>query len=313
MVTKNKARNFAGTPDEAPDAGKYPEYSGANNGKLVAQPVPKFVKTEGEHVKQGPGNQWMVFGRDRCASRGSGYGGAGDTHCDSIDIVVGRMATQANSNFHVDPVFADQMASPYVPSDAARIYISQKTDIDKNFKLKSGPIGVSPSVGKSAIGIKADAIRIMSREGIKIVTGCDMKNSQNAPLDAISGIDLIAGNLLDGQYNLEPLVKGGKLLGALLHLTFLIEKVISQVDSNLKTQMEFNMAVGTHFHNSPFSGMTTTNSIDLSPGAAKEAINHLQQNVSQLKSLRQNIKNFKSNFLYPSGEHYINSRKNNTN
>ena len=60
-------------------------------------------------------------------------------------------------------------------TDAARIYISQLTAVDKNFGIANRyqsfwkrPDEAPPG---SAIGIKADSVRIIGREGIKIVTG----------------------------------------------------------------------------------------------------------------------------------------------
>lgn len=44
----------------------------------------------------------------------------------SIDIVAGRMASKPKEDVFVDPNFG---------VDAARINISQKTDVDKNFSL----------------------------------------------------------------------------------------------------------------------------------------------------------------------------------
>ena len=59
----------------------------------------------------------------------SGYGGKANTQAGAIDIVVGRMGNTKNGpqgNIRVSPDFF---------KDAARIYISQKSDIDDYFKL----------------------------------------------------------------------------------------------------------------------------------------------------------------------------------
>ena len=76
--------------------------------------------------------------------------------------------------------------------DAARIYISQKTDVDKNFGIVPGSVGNLEA--KSAIAAKADSIRIIGRMGIKLVTGTDQKDSAGTDLSAVYGLDLIAGN-----------------------------------------------------------------------------------------------------------------------
>ena len=71
------------------------------------------------------------------------------------------------------------------------------------------------SDGKSAIAIKADGIRIIAREGIKLVTRTDAQNSQGGTVDGIEGISLIAGG--DDKY-IEPLLSSSiskiKELGA---------------------------------------------------------------------------------------------------
>jgi hypothetical protein len=330
-VIKKKGRDLQGLTSEPVDPAQYPELSGVAGAKIV-EPVPKFIKADHETDLSPPDlNAWIILGRDRHASRGSGYSGAGDTQCAAIDICVGRMADKPRDDVYVDPVFKDKKVPPrlkilpngtvtgtpsFVASDAARIYISQKTNIDKNFGLKFSAQGVQPSRGKSGIGIKADAVRIIGREGIKLVTGADMKNSQGGELNSTAGIDLIAGNNanpLSKEFSLEPLVKGDKLRDCLANLSRKIDKLASQLDSSLKTQMKYNQALATHFHNSPFYGGTTTTSIPVQAPAIKAQMNHLQQNVTQLSNFRRNMSNWRKNFLLPSGGKFINSRWNRTN
>ncbi|MEK6878598.1 MAG: hypothetical protein AABY22_03270, partial [Nanoarchaeota archaeon] len=101
-------------------------------GDPLYEPVPQYIKTHSENILENGHNAWIVLGRDRPSNRLSGYGGRGDTQAASIDIVVGRMSNNASAfsqngkRIWVDPDFEN---------DAARIYVSQKTDIDENFKL----------------------------------------------------------------------------------------------------------------------------------------------------------------------------------
>lgn len=134
-------------------------------GDAIQEAVPNYISSVNDNVIKGANNTWIVLGRDRPASRVSGYGGKGDTQAGSIDIVVGRMASKPEDGLYVDPNFE---------TDAARIYISQKTDIDENFNLSPGTIGSSTAL--SGIGLKADSIRIIGRQGIKLVTGVDRKS-----------------------------------------------------------------------------------------------------------------------------------------
>ena len=94
-------------------------------------------------------------------------------------------------------------------SDAARIYISAKTDIDENFGLADGKQqkgNEGSTKGKSGIGIKADGVRIIARaNGIKLITGKGNFNNTgvNGEVDSngnalvpndLGSIELIAGN-----------------------------------------------------------------------------------------------------------------------
>jgi hypothetical protein len=151
------------------------------NGSAMIEPVPAYDVAECETVLSGQNNSWIVLGRDRPYSKASGYGGSGGTQCGMIDLVVGRR-----------PLDSKTITNPNFISDAARIYISQRTDIDNNMQLASGRVG--QSISRSAIGMKADDIRIVARRGIKIVTGVDRKNSRDERNRTILGIDLIAGN-----------------------------------------------------------------------------------------------------------------------
>ena len=46
-------------------------------GGSLPEPIPMFNKTESEKVIEGANNTYIVFGRDRPASRLSGFGGTG--------------------------------------------------------------------------------------------------------------------------------------------------------------------------------------------------------------------------------------------
>ena len=109
----------------------------------------------------------IVLGTDRPGGLSTGFGAIGSQDAGSIDLVVGRMAGArkgkgASRGSKVDPSNA---------ADAARITISQLTDIDKNFGIAGGKGFAGVSGQRSGIGIKADDVRIIGRNSIKIVTG----------------------------------------------------------------------------------------------------------------------------------------------
>tara|TARA_R110000824_G_scaffold54643_18_gene150880 strand:- start:1078 stop:1977 length:900 start_codon:yes stop_codon:yes gene_type:complete len=241
-------------------------------------------------------NAQIVCTVDRPRSRFSGY--SSDTQAGCMDIVVGRLGAEARS-VPVDPDFT---------KDAARIYISQKTDVDTNFKLKEGGVGMAKA--KSAVAIKADGVRIIGREGIKIVTGTDKKNSQGGEVGSITGIDIIAGNRDE---ELEPMVKGNRLTDSLTGLADHVLKLNGIIDHLLVTQMNFNSSITSHFHYSPWYGNATTPSDSCVSAGSKASMDHLQETKRSLSTHKQNVTSWKNNCLCPSGQDFILSRWNKSN
>jgi hypothetical protein len=283
---------------------------GIDGDKLI-EPVPKFIEAPSEKVMSNSNNSWIVLGRDRPGGRSSGYGGKGDTQAASIDLVCGRMGHKVRS---VDKKTGEALwTDPDFQADAARIYISQKTDLDKNFDLQTGKVGTSSA--KSGIAIKADGIRLVAREGIKLVTSESKQNSQGGDIQATSGIDLIAGNADSKKDNtdLQPIPKGDNLARALKRLTFHVEKLNGIVDSMLMTQMNFNMSLMHHWHHSPFFVAPTAPSAVLAPEGVQCVKDSLTKVKVSLATHKANLVAFKNTYLKQSGKKYINSRFNNVN
>jgi hypothetical protein len=205
--------------------------------KNMLEAVPKFNHAECEEVISNSNNSWIVLGRDRPASKTSGYGGKGATGCGSIDLVCGRQGWDPDPENFVDPNFK---------GDAARVYISQMADIDHYFDLCDGSQGVSRA--RSAVGMQADAVRIVGREGVKIVTKPAKKNSHGADIERVNGIELIAGNDDD---DVQPMIKGDNLVQALESLSEYVADLAGITGNFIKMQMRFNSAVGRHTHPPP--------------------------------------------------------------
>lgn len=219
------------------------EDNGALNDRLK-EPVPFYNKAPSEKVIQGKNNTWIVLGRDRPGGLETGYGGAAHMRAGSIDLVVGRMSpVPAQTDDKGQKIIVD---SSY-KSDAARIIISQKTDIDQNFELADGlnQNKASQTKGKSAIGVKADNVRIVARQGIKLVTRTDEINSRGGLQRSVSGIDLIAGN---ESSDLQPMVKGESLVNCLDALREKVSNLAGILHKFMKRQTDFNFAVGMHQH-----------------------------------------------------------------
>jgi len=265
----------------------------------IAEPLPNFVQADCETIQRGKNNNYIVMGRDRPKSRNSGYGGKGDTQASMIDMVVGRMASNPMDDVYVDPDFE---------TDAARIYISQKSDIDEYFGIAEGSGNAKT---KSAIAIKADALRFISREGIKLVTGTDKKNSQGIDIaSAKFGVDIIANNTTSG---LQPMVKGDNLVKGIKNLTKHVMKLNGIVEGLLIEQDKLNKEIKDHWHVSAAAGIRTSSSPTLKLTAPITIKRHFSKTKVSLRTNRTNLENFQKNYLSQSGADYINSRYNKVN
>ena len=265
-------------------------------GENRLEAVPQYINTDSEVIYKNKNNAWIVLGRDRPAGRASGYGGAGDTGAASIDLVVGRMGANPDTDKHVDP---------NLKTDAARIYISQKTDIDDNFKLTDGTIGKVKA--KSGIGIKADGVRVIAREGIKFVTTTDSVNSQGGDVKSIGNIEFIAGNEGD---KLEPLVKGKQLKWALDQILKQLSDLTDNFNKFVLSQIAYNTAIAAHTHAcvGPLVAMVALPAITLVSTGATTVTNQASDNVPGAVIGSINKAGLKFNILNDMGSHYILSK-----
>ena len=270
------------------------------DGDALIESKPTYIKAKGERVFATPNNSYLVLGRDRPGNKRSGYGGMGATGAGSVDIVVGRQ-TEGKKRL-VDPNFE---------TDSARIHVSQKTDVDSNFNLVSSA-GAPESKARASIGMKADTVRVVARENIRLVTlGPGKKNSHGGLLQSTGGIDLIAGN---NNSDVQPLVKGDNLVEAMTEMTNLIDSLAGIVNGFLQEQLVLNGAIQNHFHHSPFFGLPTTPSPSLLPIGNKVQMNLFSKTKIDLIQIKINLINYKFTYLSninPKG--YINSKYNSTN
>ena len=215
-------------------------------GDNLIEPVPSFIKRPSEHVIEGANNAAIVLGRDRPGEVGSGH--SKETGAGAIDLVAGRMSSNVQTSLLSDRTNSRELVhvDPNMALDASRIYISQKTDIDTNFNLDGDRLGSSMS--RAGIGIKSDAVRIMAREGVKIVTKIDTHNSQGGGIISVPPIELIAGNDASNQ---QPAVKGASLNKIIKDIMQKITDLNQIVDSFITSQMEYNSVLMSHQHPDP--------------------------------------------------------------
>jgi len=195
---------------------------------------------------------YIVMGSDNPSHAGTGTGASGNTKSSTIDMVVGRGAGLNKGDGPGEGWFVGNMFS----ADAARIYISESTNIDKNFGIAAGAADAHSGKNDhplSAIGIKADNVRMVARNNIKIVTGRNQgftgqekgleTNSLGGKSPQGGTISLIGGNYSDaetkymGLYHpsglfssnpyLQPAIKGDNLIAALEAMYAYIDLVAS--------------------------------------------------------------------------------------
>ena len=262
--------------------------------------VPEYITTNVEKVIQ-QGNSFIVLGLDRPHNILSGYGGTRQNHCAAIDIVAGRVGFQAqkkddegNINY-VDPNFR---------LDAARVYISQKSNVDYFFSLKAGTVGnTTTDAPRSTVALKADTLRFIARENIKLVTKTDWKNSQGGELSNVAqqvfGINLIAMN---DDRDMQPLVKGNNLKECLKEIMASIHELSGLFSNYLQYDRDLTTVLLGHTHYSPFFGIPTSPSLDqLVPRGAESLINKITNVETQLKLHMQKLLAAQQNYIETPG------------
>jgi len=260
-------------------------------------------------------NAAIILGPDRFASCESGYGGQGAQGASAIDLVAGRAAWEKEGP---DP---DILYDTNFKGDAARIYISQKADIDRYFELNITPNGIYNSKGRSAIALKADAVRIIGTEGIKLVTKTVKRNSQGEVITTIPGIELIAGN--DTEPNgrkkvMQAIVKADNTARALEATWDMIGSLSNAMVSTFDMiQQDLNF-MASHVHAvppaSPFAPVLT------GPTVGGRFIFSIENSVAkmwmnQMRSAHKHFTgpHFRTTYTSPQGEYYIGSAFNKTN
>ena len=106
-------------------------------------------------------------------------------------------------------------------------------------------------------GIKADAVRIIGREGIKLVTRTEPSNSKNGSA-SYNGIELIACN---DDTDIQSIVKGENLVEALQEFEKRFNELSAVVLNLLKDQLQFNNKLTSHVHGITPQGISPSSSL----------------------------------------------------
>ena len=279
---------------------------GGINGDFIAESLPHLVRAPtDETIKKG--GSCIRIGKDNPSGRASGkYDG--HTQAGAIQITAGlggpnpKQVSDDGQKVYIEQNLAQ---------DPASIYLSQKCDVDGEDYMNLAPGSIGTAKTRSAVVMKADGIRHVARDGIKLVTGVDAKNSQGGVKKSVVGIDLIAGND-DG--TLEPLVLGESLKKGMNQLVDHVSALSGLVDKFLQSQIEFNMVLALHQHTSPFFAIPTF-PLPSEPMATgqKTIITQLAEVKVGIAMFKSNLEMYKINYLEQCGANFINSRNNHSN
>jgi hypothetical protein len=187
----------------------------------------------------------IVLTKDNFGSRATGLGGAGGTKCEAIDIVAGSLSCE-------DKVLTSDIRSrANFASDGARIYLTERGDINHYFATEAGDKVTTVSSNlKSGIGIKADHTLVIGRERVRILAGLGKfqggERLVNGPTGGEFNPKIEIGSIVENDY--QPAVRGGNLVKYLKEvdkqLSTLAKKVI-----DLETKLiEYQFAMAFHEH-----------------------------------------------------------------
>jgi len=305
VQTRNVNKRVLSEYENSPTAVKA-RNAGIAGGKSKLDIQPLFRQTPSEKILSNGRNAWIVLGVDRPSTSTSGYGGRGATQCAAIDIVAGRMGAYVRDTDNDGNVV---YSNPDFTVDAARVYISQKSDIDEYFKIVDGKVG--NTLAGSAVALKADEIRLVARGGIKLVTKTDVRNSLGQKQIETLGIDLIAGN---NDEDLQPMVKGDNLVMALSKFADAAVADLREILASFITyQNNINGALLSHTHISPFYGLNSSPSFTSMPQIASNLIKSNAQSFASIPMCATNVALWETTYLSPASSKYICSKNNNTN
>jgi len=170
--------------------------------------------------------------------------------------------------------------------------------------LAAGIVGnTKPDSPRSTVAIKADTLRFVARENIKLVTRTDKKNSQGGDVTNASttgyGIDLIAMN---DDRDMQPLVKGSNLQQCLTETLDAIHDLRELFKNFLEYNRNLTQAILTHTHRSPFYGQLTSPDFEsILPKGTEAMINTLTNVEAQLMLHMQKVSGIKQSYLQTPG------------
>ena len=220
-------------------------------------------------------NSHIILGKDRFGDYKTGFGGLGYAASNAIDIVVGLASSYMPRDNKLGPT--DEVGKNFF-TDAARVYISQRCDIDKYFGIEEGQqYSDFGNEGVSGAVMKADCVALIGRRNVKIKAGPSRLNigkEKDSKGEKItdSRIELIGGNK-----DLEPVVLGFKLVKLLKEMQEEIQFLRGEITNLHYKNAKLNTKLALHIHGDPFTVVTLP-----SPDLAVGAIIEIPQNIQNM-------------------------------
>lgn len=272
-------------------------------GSTKHESKPEFLKNGSDSVWRGYNSCFAIFGRDRIGVfEGKSFEPHGKDGC--IDLVVGLASASKI------PVKDKQSYPPSVSKDSARLYLSQRSDVDNYFGLARGsiPAGITTD-NKSCAVLKSDHTRIIGKQHVKIIAGKMKIKAKEGELTTLGGknemhggIDLIAGNYTEGENALQPLVKGKYLLDMINDLIIQINSINDRVYQNQLLLSNLGSWATQHVHLS-----NGTPSLNLLTGITPSLMDNYGK-ISVCPAVTMNLGTIKTTYLRKEHDLHINSK-----
>lgn len=246
-------------------------------------------------------NSYIVLGKDAPNGPGTGKSKLG-ARCDSVDIVCGPLSAVSAAAKNSE-IFANSSFN----ADAARIYLSEFTDLDENVGLPT--TSNMPFENRSAFAAIADNAAIKGRLGVKIATSPHGDyNSKGGRISSGSGIELIANS---NETDLQPLVKGSNLEKALNSIYDRLNELSDAVMDLAFENVKLMGALTAHTHVSPIGPVTP--SLDLPTTTIPSILTVTAAGPINCLKTKLNILFDEVDYTFSLGGCYINSDFNRTN
>lgn len=287
--------------------------SQAPNARTPAKP--EYIRAPGDNVVTSENNNIIVLGKDRVGPPGSGND-IRPLNSSAITLCAGLGTAIKNQQIPLDSKATFSNGFYY---ESAIVYVSEQTDVDRFFNCGSQS---ENSKNSSAVVLKADEVRLLSRGQIKLITGVDQMDSSvvvndpNAPSHPkrdFSGISLIANN---DETDVQPIVKGLNLEDFLVKLLDELQACYGVITNLAKSQADINDVIKNHTHMSDFTGaplIINTDPAMLAGISINQALINVQCSNEIHTRRITNIESLRKNYLVKNPKTYINSTYNKTN